>query len=437
MRGKIYVIAVVLISFLFTDFYSLASTPQSRRGHEKYRRKGIMDGNLIRTIFLNHGEVAHWPDQPSGEWPKGTGHSYVDGVALIVAVEARNREGAAVHPMETMYREFVDVSPEGVPWGWAPRPGWFNPDPDENDSPALSNNPLTWPDHWPDRDESWDGYWNGFFGKGVMNADLETVFVFDDDRDREPQIEMNYYPDPDDTTRGGIGLWVKSRGFQWSHVLAEDVIFWLYRITNESKFDYNKTYYAQYIDYGVGGTDDSNDDVGMYDVDLDIAYAWDDNGFGSPGNWYPVGVVGYAFLESPGNSWDGIDNDGDGIIDERRDDGIDNDSDWRGFEDMNGNGVWDIGEPLNDDLGADGVGPFDIQYTDPDEGEGDGLPTPGEPNFDATDPDESDQIGLTGFEIFAVHYYELWDDEQNWQVFVKALPPREDLLSPPNLGMFF
>ena len=29
------------------------------------------------------------------------------------------------------------------------------------------------------------------------------------------------------------------------------------------------------------------------------------------------------------------------------------------------------------------------------QGEGDGLPTHGEPNFDETDKDESDQIGLT------------------------------------------
>jgi hypothetical protein len=47
---------------------------------------------------------------------------------------------------------------------------------------------------------------------------------------------------------------------------------------------------------------------------------------------------------------------------------------------MSGNGSWDVGEPLNDDLGADGVGPFDLQYTGPDAGEGDAQPTHGEPN---------------------------------------------------------
>jgi len=70
------------------------------------------------------------------------------------------------------------------------------------------------------------------------------------------------------------------------------------------------------------------------------------------------------------------------MIDEARNDGVDNDRDWRA---------------LLDDVGFDG---------DPesgDQGEGDGEPTsgagtelPGEPNIDKTDIAESDQIGLTG-----------------------------------------
>ena len=72
-------------------------------------------------------------------------------------------------------------------------------------------------------------------------------------------------------------------------------------------------------------------------------------------------------------------------------------------------------------------------------GEGDGRPTPGEPNFDALDKDESDQIGLTGFAIFDVHRYELINDEEDFEVFSKALPPLADIAleGGRNLGMFF
>ena len=78
------------------------------------------------------------------------------------------------------------------------------------------------------------------------------------------------------------------------------------------------------------------------------------------------------------------------MIDERQDDGIDNDGDWN---------------IDTDDVGVDGIAETG------DFGEGDGVPTagerlsdgrpnplsPGEPNFEYTDLDEADQIGLTSF----------------------------------------
>ena len=111
-----------------------------------------------------------------------------------------------------------------------------------------------------------------------------------------------------------------------------------------------------------------------------------------------TGYFGFAFLQSPGLI-DGIDNDGDGMIDESQEDGIDNDNDWRTFSDDNGNGIWDPGERLNDDTGSDGLVPFDPNYggPDPDGTQGNGLPDLGEPNFEFTDNDEIDQIGLTSF----------------------------------------
>jgi hypothetical protein len=75
------------------------------------------------------------------------------------------------------------------------------------------------------------------------------------------------------------------------------------------------------------------------------------------------------------------------LIDERRDNELDEDGDWN-FE--------------TDDVGSDGLGPDDNNYPGPDPNgtEGNGVPDQGEPNFGRTDPDESDQIGLTGFNFF-------------------------------------
>ncbi len=43
---------------------------------------------------------------------------------------------------------------------------------------------------------------------------------------------------------------------------------------------------------------------------LNLVYTWDNYGNGHIG---PTGYLGYSYLETPGNSVDGIDNDQDGI----------------------------------------------------------------------------------------------------------------------------
>lgn len=44
-----------------------------------------MDGNLVRTLFRNDGQIGYWEDRPSGEWPKGTGQNYLDGCTPLVS----------------------------------------------------------------------------------------------------------------------------------------------------------------------------------------------------------------------------------------------------------------------------------------------------------------------------------------------------------------
>ncbi|GMQ81892.1 MAG: hypothetical protein BMS9Abin05_1329 [Rhodothermia bacterium] len=476
-------IVIVLIGLAILSSPSNAQRiPDPNQGNTRLTQWGVLDGNRVRTLFANHGEIARWPDQPSGEWPKGSGHSYIDGIAFIVSVRTLDAEGRVIKPMSTNYREFIDRDPVSKePWGWAPVPGYSNP---RQESPARSDDPATWPSDWPDRPINWAGQWNGFFGRGVQNADVESYFIFDDSPDREWTQEPNrFFPCSGDTSRGGLGLEVSTRAFQWSHPLAQDVIFWLYEITNECDVDYEDVYFSQYIDWGTGGTDDSGDDEGAYNTKLDLAFAWDFDGIGTPGMWGPVGTAGYAFLESPGNHTDIVDNDEDGITNERRNSGPgqlivgqdairayvasnynvvnfesfyrgleerpafldgrwwtgDEEMDWLGFQDLNESGEWDAEEPLRDDVGEDGLSPTSPNYPGRDMGEGDGVPTAGEPNFDALDKDESDQIGLTGFSIFNVHDYELIDDAETFNVLSRALPPLEDIVleGGRNLGMFF
>lgn len=475
-RISFNLIAIIAILLLNIDVLFAQRIVDKHKGDHNMVRKGFMDGNLVGTVYYNFGEVADWEHEPSrsGVWPKGTNHTYIDGVAVIVQAEAQDPSGNLIHPLESNYYEFTRYDPStGVTYGWWPLPGYSDA---YTGSPARSDDPKTWPITWPDRPADWNGVWNGFFGKGVFNADVETYFVFDDNEDREYLLEHNFQPDAADPTRGGLGMQVRARGFQWSQVLAEDAIFWYYEITNMGTYDYNKTLFAQYIDWGIGGHDNSSNNAGDYNELLDISYAWSTVPYGSPGHWTPVGYCGYAFLESPGVPDDNIDNDSDGPTDEKRDNlasvfinspdqdpflrnpyqdttkffqfygyswrahwDADENANWRPFFDTNNNGHWDEGESLRDDVGTDGIGPYDEGYTGPDADgtEGNGKPDQGEPNFGILDKDESDQLGLTGFAIFAVHVYELDNDEQNWQV-LSALPsPHGQILENVNLANYF
>jgi len=471
-----YYLAVLIILFLSNNNFLAQRIVDKNKGDHNQTRKGFMDGNLAATVYYNFGEIADWQNEPSrsGVWPKGTNHTYVDGVAIIVQAEAMDPAGKLIHPLESNYYEFTRFDKAtGVTYGWWPLPGYAAP---YSSSPARSDNPSTWPAYWPDRPSDWNGNWNGFFGKGVFNADVETYFVFDDHEDREYLLNNNFRPDIDDPDRGGLGMQVKARGFQWSQVLAEDAIFWFYEITNMGTYDYQKTLFAQYVDWGIGGHDNSSNNAGDYNELLDMSYAWSTVPFGSPGNWSPVGLAGYAFLESPGVPDDRRDNDQDGLTDERRDNDAnrfiesadqdnyllnafsdttkfkefygyswrphwdaDENANWRSYFDINENGVWDENESLNDDVGSDGLGPFDEGYPGPDNdgSQGNGKPDQGEPNFGILDKDESDQLGLTGFAIYPVHTYELDNDEENWKVLSGLPAPHGQSLVGVNLANYF
>ncbi len=380
-------------------FSKMRKKQLSKSFGQEDRRQGIHSGNLIRTLFHNYGSIGFPYTVPAVEWPKGTNHNYIFEFGVIAAAEVISTSGDTIHIVSEgiiggIADEGGDLSPDGKVWGWQPLPGYTATG---QNNVAMSDKPETWPETWPGRGANWDGAWPGEFGLDVAIADQESYYIMDD---RE-NAEFAYFPDSQDSTRRGLGLQVETRGYQWAHPLAEDCIFWVYEITNVGDKDLDKVVFGMYGDADVGGADDWNDDDSFFDIDLDMVYQWDHDNRGIWGG--EVGYFGYKYLESPGNPFDGIDNDNDGMIDERRDDGIDNDGDWR---------------EERDDVGADGIPDTG------DDGEGDGVPTAGEPNFDATDIDESDQIGLTSFNAFVWPNVRVSDDEEIWNRLTPGFFPQ-------------
>ncbi|HSL89528.1 MAG TPA: hypothetical protein VK870_09515 [Ignavibacteriaceae bacterium] len=552
MQKKIFLIIIILTAF------SLELLAQ--RGDPTLLRMGKHTGNRIGISFYNDGQIAGFNQgiDIRGEWPLGSGENYIGDCIPLIGVEFINTLGDTLHSVIISRGPRRGQSDERHParnyfWGWNPIPGFLNP---SEQSVAMSHLPNSWPiTGWNDpvakdwKDESGNTEWFGYFGRGIQNADQESIYDADDQSDDEfnfsdpiTQLDRIFTADSRDPSRLGMALKMRVRGFQWSNFLAEDAIFWLYDITNEGNTIYRKANFGTVVGTLAGGDGDSGDDLGFFDVEEWITYSWDSDGIGNKGQ--KVGYVGYSFLESPGNPFDGIDNDDDSrlpsptfvesdfdsvtftvgdvvvlidpvtyerslytiqslpdtifslgvqfileqgkyfreghigsivngvsiphpsasdgidndldglidenqaihyttrilkglqglkyknyrtgagvndlLIDERRDNDIDEDEDWN---------------PEFDDVGADGLGPGDPGYPGPDFGEGDGIPTQGEPNFGRTDPDESDQIGLTSFNFFNLTAApDLSVDSLLWQ---RMTPGRFDVIPPvPQDGDF-
>ena len=453
--------------------------PEDPAGDIAAEREGYMTGNRVFIYFRNTTELSDWPRVNVSKWPNNpNGLKMTDGIGLLVGAkvyieddgndatldtialtepaEIYTTDHHTLYYLQTSYREEMDTDPTGtVEWGFYPAFGYFN---ETGEYVAQSNLPGSWPSGgWPSTGfgTKWQGEWNGRFGRGVIYADQESYFVVNDAQDQErlgAEDDVKYFPrpgryvgdlKPDVTIQpgvpwGGLGLRVAVRGFQWNNPQARDAIFWEYSIANISDYDLRDVAFGYWLDNSIGG--DGDDDLGYFNAEVDMAYSWDINGIGAGG--LPTGVMGFAYLESPGLAYDNLDNDGDGLLDEKRDNdptsiigptaGIsdleaflefyrlnledlkehwdaDEDQDWEDGEDLNGDGIYQETEYYGDDIGIDGVAPGELNYYGPDlDGsecnhrpdfkEGIGC----EPNFNTTDVSESDMVGLTSFRMFPI-----------------------------------
>ncbi len=295
----------------------------------EYRRSAVMNANQVRTVFGNWGVIGQPASGgPRGAW-KNDNNGYLGDVSPLVGAEVKSNN-KTFHSVVTTPTErptiLKDENPQtGKLWTFEPIAGYNNAN---QQKVAISTDKNSWPPFWPDKmgdvtDPGWKNSWNGYFGKKV-NADQETYFMMDDNNDERFNFSNNntlqvaFKPDTTKLTRNGLGLEVRVRAMQWSQFLAKDNTFWLYEITNTGTTNYDKVVFGMIVGtyIGVTGANDGpqeyNDDWSFYDVNTNITYTGDYGRNTTNPLWVgPIGMVGYAFLESPGNPYDGIDNDGD------------------------------------------------------------------------------------------------------------------------------
>jgi len=289
-----------------------AYTPTDHRGDPNYRRKTDIDGNLVRASIFNFGftgrEGGSQPTHIPYEWPKNTKRMYIALTGILWGAQVEVESGALNYIVLTPnYR--TDPA-TGLSWNLEPVPEYTNPN---SNLIAKSTEKTSWPTTWPDRlddvnDPGWSGRWNGYFGKDQFSADQEIYYECTDNM----YNRYLYFPDSTDLTRRGLALLAKVRVMAWSQILVNDVVFILHEITNDGTKDLNKTVFSLWLADLVGGDGDSEDDSPSFDLLNNVAWSMDGDNVGNDAfGSTPVGVAATAFLETPGNGVDGIDNDGD------------------------------------------------------------------------------------------------------------------------------
>jgi hypothetical protein len=483
--------------------------PTDEAGDPSAQRFGLMNGNRVSLRISNKVSFGGWPDPNVSLWPNdATGLNTFDSFNLIVGNmvfiqkcptcphdtlpvidEGKIQDLSSQGLLDTLWYAqsssiqpgFMDLDPTGtIEYGFWPVKGYSN---FLSEYPAMSNIPDSWPPGgWPSTglQTFYPGEWNGRFGRGVKYADLESYWVCNDAQDLENLQDrslVRFYPRPgvkigdlhpsDITVQkglpwGGLGLRTEVRAYQWNNQEARDAVFFEYNVTNISDYDLTRAVFGFYLDAANGNKSPSSaaeDQVGFFDTYEDFMYTWSLSGTGFGGG--KPGVSGWAFLESPGDAHNGIDDNDNGMVDERRDNiaedswhGLppqivgqaavrnafiashdttkffayygyksvdqvpavqqelwwpaDEDGDWKDGYDANGNGRYDNGEDAGDDVGLDGVRPGDLNYTGPDadgtecnhKPDFDRRTGKAEPDFASTDVGESDMLGLTSFCMF-------------------------------------
>ncbi len=294
----------VLILFILFQFSFAQHIPSDERGDPRWREKSIIETNNVRTSIFNFGQTGRLSseystlEQPAYEWPKESGHIYLALTQFLIGAEVEDKEGETRRIIITgNYRH----SPQGETWNFEPVPGYFN---SENflisKKIASSKYTQTWPEYWPDKlndnsDPGWNGAWNSYFGKNYFIPGEELFFRMSDNLYRR----YNYFPDSTDTTRGGLGLLVDCRVFQFDEVPFRDMIFYSYVIKNDGTESLNKMGLSLWVSSLLGGDADSQDDLVNYDTTNNIIWFYDlDNRAPLFGN-ERVGMFSISYLKTP------------------------------------------------------------------------------------------------------------------------------------------
>ncbi|MBS4015609.1 MAG: hypothetical protein KGZ86_04155, partial [Candidatus Latescibacteria bacterium] len=314
--------------------------------------------NQWRIPITNYGTFGYGIGRPGGEWPRGSGNMYIYGAGFWVGCMPSRLETLVTcgYNPSSGNSEFTPGAWDNAPGGYSGRTFervYISPEdwpPRISDFPESMRDSIETPLRIPlATGDTLKGHIYPIPRSVTSSYDAWTVF---NDRD----------PDRHTTPKIPIGVEVYQYTYSWNLPWNRDIVFFKYYVRNVTSDTLKRMYLGMACDPDIGGANDDmvglllrnyvKNRAGTDSVFADnVGYCYDndfDEGWATP-----PGYIGFDFLQSPYAYDDGIDNNGNGIIDEGPD-GIDN----------NGNGL--IDEPAElEQLGMTAFKMFTLQAGDP------------------------------------------------------------------------
>ncbi|MFQ6105224.1 MAG: hypothetical protein ACE5OP_13195, partial [Candidatus Glassbacteria bacterium] len=291
------------------------------------------DYNAVKLAVSNSGQIGIdlFTMNGTGFWPGNTPNNYVFGTGVWIAGLADiDFDGA----QDTVFLQAYDPVSGGTEF----REGRYGQDPNSSLATVFSSADATteetewnlenWPDEFRilDEDPESDTYLQMI---PFVRSDQDLVTIYNT-FEGAPIYGRN------------VPFEIRQRSMAYTAGLSRQVIFFIFEIENISDravgwepITLEDAWMGYLSDMDIGETfaDDRTsffttmeDPETAETIPINMGFAWD-NDFTESNFVGTPGFIGIAYLQSPGNDFDLIDNDGDGMVDESPFNGIDDDGD--------------------------------------------------------------------------------------------------------------
>ncbi len=293
-------VIVLLLPLLFFSLWvgASAKSNESMIPPSQTQDQIIQNKGNIATTVQNWGQIGGQKElgKPSGEWPKGSGHSYLAEIKYWMGAVKPNGDTVVVNtdddfmPLPSLIRGNesyrIHLSTDSTS---------YNYDPVDTVGMGIDKPAFGWR-VWDSPSGDW--VYNKVWSMGVGFTQAGPV-----------SLQESHYRFCDANSGVSVlGLEMTQTIYQWNYSYNQDYMFVVLEIKNTSQNDYSNFAFGLYCDFDVGGIIPGTSENGRlgdlvaFDSSMNLAWTYDEDGY-DPG-WGPLvktGMMGTKYIETPDN----------------------------------------------------------------------------------------------------------------------------------------